>query len=301
MRASPGSKCMDYSEAIKVSVIIPAYNNESTIERAIDSVLTQDFDRFEVIVIDDGSTDSTGHLLAHYGAQIQVLRQANRGAAAARNLAARGARGEYLAFLDADDEWLPGKLRTTVAALDQSAGAALAYSDFVNVSSNGERSVKSPMQGSPTLADLLRDGVAFFPTVVVMRRSAFIACGGFSEEFRGAGFEDSFMGLVAREQGEFIHVNQPLAVYYDAGAMALAAKYRRGYHVLTRLVRERYGKSGAKFIATGRAYYASLLVTAAADQIRMRQFLKGSMAIVQAAIVDPDYVFKALMKRRRVA
>src|ERR1700740_3502767 len=108
MRASPGSKCMDYSEAIKVSVIIPAYNNESTIERAIDSVLTQDFDRFEVIVIDDGSTDSTGHLLAHYGAQIQVLRQANRGAAAARNLAARGARGEYLAFLDADDEWLPG-------------------------------------------------------------------------------------------------------------------------------------------------------------------------------------------------
>jgi len=281
------------ADRIRVSAIIPAYNNATTLRRAIHSVLAQDYKEFEVIVVDDGSTDSTPEVLAEYGEEIHIIRQRNRGAAAARNAGVRGSCGDYLAFLDGDDEWLPGKLRIMVVALDKSPDAALAYSDFINVSPTGERTIKIPMSGSPTLDDLLRDGVAFFPTAIVMRRVAFEACGGFCEEFPGAGFEDSFMGLIAREQGEFVHVPQPLSVYYDAGATSLATKYRHNFYVLIRMVRQHFGRRGRKFIWAARGFYASLLVTAAANQFRVKEFRKAMAAILEAATVNPGYLLRA--------
>jgi glycosyltransferase involved in cell wall biosynthesis len=284
------------SYAIRASTIIPTYNNAATIQRAIDSALAQDFEGFEVIVVDDGSTDCTAQALTPYRRWIRVVRQRNLGAAAARNAGARAAHGEYLAFLDADDEWLPGKLGTMVAALENAPTAVLAYSDFITVSPTGERSIKSPMSGSPSLDDMLRDGVSFFPTAVVMRRAAFEACGGFCEEFPGAGFEDPFMGLIAREQGEFVHIAQPLSVYWDAGAPALAAKYRHNYYVLLRMVRQRYGDRGRKFNSTARAFYASLLVAAAARHFRLKNFGKALFAIFEAVTVNPAHVAKALAR-----
>src|SRR6266849_5630061 len=95
---------------IQVSAIVPVFNGESTIAAAIDSALNQNFDATEVIVVNDGSTDGTALILRSYGSKIRVIEQSNRGLSAARNAGAAIARGEYLAFLDADDEWLPGKL-----------------------------------------------------------------------------------------------------------------------------------------------------------------------------------------------
>ena len=106
---------------IQVSAIVPVFNGESTIAAAIDSVLNQNFDATEVIVINDGSTDGTALILRSYGSKIRVIEQSNRGVSAARNAGAAIARGEYLAFLDADDEWLPGKLAKAILALDRNA------------------------------------------------------------------------------------------------------------------------------------------------------------------------------------
>jgi len=93
-----------------VSVLIPAYNAAGCVSRAIESALAQTLPALEILVVDDGSADDTAHVVAGYGSPVRLLRQANAGPAAARNHAAREARGEWLALLDADDAWLPRKL-----------------------------------------------------------------------------------------------------------------------------------------------------------------------------------------------
>lgn len=92
-----------------VSAIIPTYNREKTICRAIDSILNQSYKNIEIIIVDDGSTDDTLKLLKKYGSTIRVVNQCHKGANAARNRGIKEAKGEYIAFLDSDDEWLPQK------------------------------------------------------------------------------------------------------------------------------------------------------------------------------------------------
>jgi glycosyltransferase involved in cell wall biosynthesis len=97
-----------------VSVIIPTYNRGWVLTEAIDSVLAQDFQDYELIVVDDGSTDNTREVLDTYGQDIIVLRQANKGVSAARNRGIAAAGGQLVAFLDSDDLWLPRKLSRQV-------------------------------------------------------------------------------------------------------------------------------------------------------------------------------------------
>jgi glycosyltransferase involved in cell wall biosynthesis len=95
-----------------VSVVIPTYNRGWILKEAIDSVLSQDCDCFELIVVDDGSTDNTQEILSSYRDRIKVIRQENKGVSAARNKGIDSSSGTYIAFLDSDDLWLPGKLET---------------------------------------------------------------------------------------------------------------------------------------------------------------------------------------------
>lgn len=97
-----------------VSVIMPVHNGAQFLREAIESALAQDYTPVEIIVVDDGSTDATPQILASFGSRIRHIRQTNSGAAAARNAALQASRGEYLAFLDADDLWLPQKLRVQI-------------------------------------------------------------------------------------------------------------------------------------------------------------------------------------------
>lgn len=103
-----------------VSVVIPAHNDAQFLRDALDSALAQTFDDYEVVVVDDGSTDETPQILAEYAerhpACIRAIRQDQSGASAARNRGIRASRGEFVAFLDADDMWLPSKIEKQVAA-----------------------------------------------------------------------------------------------------------------------------------------------------------------------------------------
>lgn len=101
-----------------VSIIIPAYNAERWIHRSIESVLRQDYPDKEIIVVDDGSTDNTAAAVEAYQDQVRYIRQENAGPGAARNTGAAEARGKYLMFLDADDEYLPGIVRKMVEGFD---------------------------------------------------------------------------------------------------------------------------------------------------------------------------------------
>lgn len=122
----------------RVSIIIPAYNSARFLEEAIESVFAQTYKDYETIVIDDGSTDNTQEVLAPYLDRIQYIYQHNRGASSARNTGISHSQGEYIAFLDADDIWLPEKLSTQVEYLNNNQDIALVYSLVLWVDVHGK-------------------------------------------------------------------------------------------------------------------------------------------------------------------
>src|ERR1700752_536565 len=121
----------------RIGVIIPVYNGAQTIGATIESVLAQSYRDFEVIVIDDGSTDATRSILACFGSRITVLKQSNKGFCAARNAGIALCKSDLIALLDADDLWLPTKLEKSLAVITQSPEIALVYTNVINQDSEG--------------------------------------------------------------------------------------------------------------------------------------------------------------------
>jgi glycosyltransferase involved in cell wall biosynthesis len=122
----------------KVSIIMPAYNQERFVAQAIESVLGQTFQDWELVVVDDGSTDATAEVVLQYSdPRICYFKQENRGVSAARNLGLAKGRGEYLAFLDADDTYFPRKLEAQVKCLEHNSSAGLAYSSRITIDQHG--------------------------------------------------------------------------------------------------------------------------------------------------------------------
>jgi glycosyltransferase involved in cell wall biosynthesis len=115
---APAEEHVDLNQAgIRVSVVIPAYNAENHLRRAVTSALRQSYRPAEVLVIDDGSTDATGEAARRFGRDVRYIHQANAGPASARNRGVSESTCDWIAFLDADDEWLPHKLQQQVACL----------------------------------------------------------------------------------------------------------------------------------------------------------------------------------------
>lgn len=120
-----------------VTVVVPTYQGEAYVRATLDSVLAQTFTDYELVVCDDGSTDGTLAILGSYGDKLRLVRQKNRGVAAARNRAAETARGEFLAFLDHDDLWEPEMLATLVPLLQADPAVGLVYSDALVIDKTG--------------------------------------------------------------------------------------------------------------------------------------------------------------------
>jgi glycosyltransferase involved in cell wall biosynthesis len=113
-----------------VSVVIPAYNASRYVEDALKSVLGQNYPSLQVIVVNDGSTDNTLEVLSRFKDRIQIIDKVNEGSATARNAAFRVARGKYIAFLDSDDFWLPGKLETQIRYMEAAPSVGVTYGLF---------------------------------------------------------------------------------------------------------------------------------------------------------------------------
>ena len=160
----------------RVAVIIPVYNGAETIGEAIASVLAQSFRDFQLIVVDDGSTDATPAVLARYAGTIRVITQPNGGIAAARNAALRASTSEFVALLDCDDVWEPSMLAHSVAALERDPSCVLAYTNLAVTDSNGTALdtalVGATTAHAPTLDEMLTQLWPIMPSAVVMRRWA---------------------------------------------------------------------------------------------------------------------------------
>ena len=167
----------------EVSVIIPTYNRGWIIKEAIDSVLAQDFRDFELIVVDDGSTDDTLRILDSYGQDLVAIQQPNRGVSAARNRGIAAAGGRLIAFLDSDDRWLPRKLSTQVEFFKSNPGAMINQTE--------EIWIRNGVRVNPKTRHLKPAGMIFerslelclvSPSAVMIRRALFDEVGLFDED-----------------------------------------------------------------------------------------------------------------------
>lgn len=165
-----------------ISVIIPTYNRDQMVGQAIESVLEQEFKDFELIVVDDGSTDDTPDILSAYGNDILVHRQINKGVSAARNKGIQLSLGRFIAFLDSDDLWMPQKLSQQIAFFKSKKDAMICQTeeiwmrDGVRVNPGRRHKKKSGMIFKPSLALCLVS-----PSAVMINKDLFDVVGFFDE------------------------------------------------------------------------------------------------------------------------
>jgi len=213
------------SDFPRISVIVPCYNAERYVDVAIRSILQQDWPNLEVIVVDDGSTDGSADVVRAFDSRVRLLSQKNAGVASARNAGIASASGDWIAFLDADDVWLPGKLRAQWSSLraESAAGARMSYtawavwvsSEPVPDSEDIERLTGAEQNAwdGPSgwiYPELLADCVVWTSTVLV-HRSVLREVGGFETALRIG--EDYDLWLRASRVTPILRVSRPFALY----------------------------------------------------------------------------------------
>lgn len=189
-----------------VSCIVPVFNGEKYLAEALDSIIQQTYQPLEIIVADDGSTDETPTVVARYGDQIRCLRQNNSGVSIARNLGLSVARGEFVAFLDADDLWHPDKLERQMARFEARPELDLCVTHLQNFWIPELEEEKTRFQNH-RLAEVLP---GFAMQTLVARRAFFEKVGGFNAAFKMG--EDIEWFLRAAEQGAVMELLPDLLV-----------------------------------------------------------------------------------------
>ena len=194
-----------------VSIIIPTYNRAGMLKEAIDSVLAQDYSGFELIVVDDGSTDDTPNVLSRYGDNIKWLRQHNQGVSAARNRGIAAASGKYIAFLDSDDLWLQAKLTVQTEFMKSKRDALICQTE--------EIWIRNGVRVNPGKRHQKQSGMIFerslplclvSPSAVMVRRGLFDEFGLFDESLPAC--EDYDMWLRVSSRCPVYLIDTPLII-----------------------------------------------------------------------------------------
>jgi glycosyltransferase involved in cell wall biosynthesis len=223
-----------------VSVIIPTYNRAGIISRTIDDVFRQTYQNFELIIVDDGSTDETLSLLSRYGDRIQVVTQTNAGPAAARNHGVRVARGEIIAFQDSDDLWQPSKLDRQVSLLEMDrsipcclCNVLMRVVDGKPITSFDHSLVRFELPEGfwLNLLDVLATRFILFNQAAAIRRQAFEKVGGFRTDLKY--LEDYDLPLRLAMEGPWAFIREPLVLYGEATPMSFSEQAKKDPVVLT--------------------------------------------------------------------
>lgn len=206
---------------MKFSVIIPLYNKAPHIRRTLESVLAQTHQDFEVIVVDDGSTDGGGEIVAEiHDQRIHLVRQENAGAAAARNKGIEEARFEYIAFLDADDEWLPHHLETMADLIKVYPECGMYLTSYIEISNRKMLKFKKPLRkpvgwhckmNFDDYLDLVIKDNTFSTNTVCIPKSAFKYVGNFDLDISRGQDIDMWLRVAANFPVAFL--NKKTAIY----------------------------------------------------------------------------------------
>jgi glycosyltransferase involved in cell wall biosynthesis len=245
MSRETGEECLSSYSTPLVSVVIPCFNAERTIERAIRSVLDQDYRHLEVIVADDCSTDSSREVVGGIRDErlIYAASSMNQGASAARNRGIKLATGKYIAFLDADDEWLPSKIAAQVRLLEADVNARLATCDCLFLTGSGQPRAtfferRSPAHGPEAWQTLLAYNYIQTSTVIA-RRDDLLELRGFSEILPTGEDQDLWIRLAVRGS---VRVEPRVLVRVHDEAVSLAKRYQKDEaRILLSIVRMHLG------------------------------------------------------------
>lgn len=297
----------------RVSVIIPTYNRSRYIAEAIRSVQAQTHRDVEIIVADDGSTDNTRDIVSQFGQGVTYLQLPHRGqAAATRNAGLRAAEGEYVAFLDSDDLFLPGKLALQLAVLEQHPEAGLAYSNGYFFRDDPQVPIGRTLDGLPTptgdaLADLLRGNFLTSP-VVLVRADCLDVVGLFDERPEFFAVEDYDLWLRIAAHFPFVYAPGDVAAirrHKQSISRDVASLRSRALLVLAKLEASDPDLARRHRPALDEGYARNHGAVALA-QFQQRQVLSGLSHAVQAlrcSLRTPGLGTKPLLewaRRRRV-
>ncbi|OGZ18365.1 MAG: hypothetical protein A2V72_01170 [Candidatus Nealsonbacteria bacterium RBG_13_37_56] len=192
----------------KVSVIIPTYNRAQFLRRAIKSVLNQTFQDFELIVVDDGSTDDTRKVVEFFPGIKYIYQNNSGGAGRPKNTGIKTAKGEYIAILDDDDEWFTTKLEKQVQFLEQNPAIDIVGCNYLI---NGKKEYKIPKQKDIFKEILIADNIG--PgSIMVYRKEVFDRVGLFDENLRSS--QDKEMRIRLAQKYKFGFIEEPLVNYY---------------------------------------------------------------------------------------
>jgi glycosyltransferase involved in cell wall biosynthesis/peptidoglycan/xylan/chitin deacetylase (PgdA/CDA1 family) len=274
-----------------VSVVIPACNAGETIDETLRSVRAQTHENIEIIVVDDGSEDKTAEIVRSHAAvdcRISMVRQPNGGVAEARNRGARSARGQLLAFIDADDLWSPDNIRKQLAALwAGGAQAGLVYSWYAAIDGSGRiiDSSYQPTESGDVLKRICGGNLVGNGSAALVTRAAFEAVGGFDPTLRALGAqgcEDWQFYFKVAERYRFALVREFLTGYrLRPGAMSndLVRMLRSSTHLANWMRRRQPQLRGT--IASGSTFYARWLLATAVRQRRYVEAAKLALALLR--------------------
>jgi glycosyltransferase involved in cell wall biosynthesis len=212
------------NSTLLVSVVVPAYNAQRTLDATLDSVRAQTHRALEIVVVDDGSTDGTRAIAERHAtadARVRVIAQTNAGVAAARNAGWRDARADFVAFVDADDLWAPRKIELQLEALlagGSSAGLAYCWLDRIDAAGNVTCEYRDARLEGRIVDKLLESNFVGCGSTVLVRRQALIDAGGFDISLRargGEGCEDWLLNCLVAMHWELVLVRDPLVGYRD--------------------------------------------------------------------------------------
>jgi glycosyltransferase involved in cell wall biosynthesis len=211
--------------SVSISVVIPAYNAASLLPRAVESVLAQTLQPCDIVVVDDGSNDKTLEVASRYGNAVRVLKKQNGGPASARNLGVQNTAGKWIAFLDADDSWLPGKLERQVKLIR----------DGVAVVCSRAQGTPLRLPAATTFAELWRRNFIINSSALVRRR-AFSEVGGLDEDPLLVGVEDYNLWLRISAAGwQIVAVDEELCIRHRTPTSLSHHTLRRAEATLTNI------------------------------------------------------------------
>lgn len=259
---------------ITASIVVPAFNVAATLSQTLNSLLAQTFDDFEIVVVDDGSTDATPKILNRYAVdpRVRVLSQRNRGLAGARNTGIDAARGSFIGFCDADDLWEPGKLEAHIKHLQANTDVGISYSGSALIDDCGDALglAQRPKLTHVSAAHIFKRNPIGNGSAPVIRRRVFdaIAYRPNMEETRDWYFDETF------RQSEDIECWLRIALTTDwlfEGISGLQTKYRinaNGLSSATEQQRDAWDRMVKKLSALHPAFFARHTAAARAYQLR---------------------------------